>query len=441
MCRIATTRRPRLPRRPARPHLAVRHPHRALARRRGHRVKLLALLAVVGPGLLAGLSDDDPAGITTYSILGADYGYTLLWVLAVSTAALIVFHELAARTGIVTGKGLMRLVRERYGGRAAAFALSALAVANVGTICAELAGVAAGMQVLAGTSRYVSVPVAAVAVGLVVLRGSFRRVEHVLLALSAIFVAYILSGFLAHPDWGATARGLVVPTMPGSRHGILVIVATLGTTLAPWGLAFIQSYAVDKRLGVRDLGYERVDLVTGALLTGVIGLFVVVACAATLHAQGIHVNDASDAARALEPLAGSAATTLFGLGLVGAALLAAAVVPLSTAYSVAEAFERPADLNDHFRDAPLFYGAYGASMGIAAAIVLIPGAPLIPILFLSQALNAVLLLAILPFIRSLARDRALMGRWALGRWDRIATALVIALVAASVLALFVLSVV
>lgn len=430
----------RRPRRPARPHLAVRHPHRALARRRGHRIRLLALLAVVGPGLLAGLSDDDPAGITTYSILGADYGYTLLWVLAVSTAALIVFHELAARTGVVTGKGLMRLVRERYGGRLAAFALSALAVANVGTICAELAGVAAGMQVLAGTSRYVSVPVAAVAVGLVVLRGSFRGVEHVLLALSAIFVAYVLSGFLAHPDWGATARGLVVPTMPGSRHGLLVVVATLGTTLAPWGLAFIQSYAVDKRLGVRDLAYERVDLVTGALLTGVIGLFVVVSCAATLHVQGIHVNDASDAARALEPLAGSAARTLFGLGLVGAALLAAAVVPLSTAYSVAEAFERPADLNDRFQDAPLFYGAYGASMGIAAAVVLIPGAPLIPILFLSQALNAVLLLAILPFIRSLARDRALMGRWALGRWDGIATALVIALVAASVLALFVLSV-
>ena len=360
--------------------------------------------------------------------------------LAISTAALIVFHELAARTGIVTGKGLMRLVRERYGGRAAAFALSALAVANVGTICAELAGVAAGMQVLAGTPRYVSVPIAAVAVGLVVLRGSFRGVEHVLLALSAIFVAYIFSGFLAHPDWGATARGLVVPTLPGSRHGILVIVATLGTTLAPWGLAFIQSYAVDKRLGVRDLGYERVDLVTGALLTGVIGLFVVVSCAATLHAQGLHVNDASDAARALEPLAGSAATTLFGLGLVGAALLAAAVVPLSTAYSVAEAFERPADLNDSFHDAPVFYGAYAASMGIAAAVVLIPGAPLIPILFLSQALNAVLLLAILPFIRSLARDRGLMGRYALGRWDGFATAFVIALVAVSVGLLLVLSV-
>jgi len=432
---------PRRPRRPHPPHLAVRHPHRALARRRGHRIRWVALLAVVGPGLLAGLSDDDPAGITTYSILGADYGYKLLWVLALSTAALIVFHELAARTGVVTGKGLMRLVRERRGPRAAAFALSALVIANVGTICAELAGVAAGMEVLAGTSRYVSVPLAAVAVALVVLRGSFRGVEHLLLALSSIFAAYVISGFLAHPDWGAAARGLVVPQLPGTRHGLLVVVATLGTTLAPWGLAFMQSYAVDKRLSVRDLGFERVDVITGALLTGVIGFFVVVACAATLHVQGISVQDASDAARALEPLAGSAAQTLFGLGLVGAALLAAAVVPLSTAYSVAEAVERPADLNDSFRDAPVFYGAYLGSMAIAAAIVLIPGISLVPILFLTQALNAVLLLAILPFLRSLAADRELMGKHALGRWDRIATAAVLVLVALSVGALLVLSVV
>jgi NRAMP (natural resistance-associated macrophage protein)-like metal ion transporter len=297
------------PTRPSRPHLAIRHPHRALARRRGHRLRLVALLAVVGPGLLAGLSDDDPAGITTYSILGADYGYRLLWVLALSTLALIVFHELAARTGVVTGKGLMRLVRERYGGRATSVVLSALVVANVGTICAELAGVAAGMELLTGTSRHLTVPFAAIAVGVLVLRGSFGRVEHVLLALSAIFVAYVVSGLLAHPDWGATARGLVVPSLPGTRDGILVVVATLGTTLAPWGLAFMQSYAVDKRLTVRDLGYERVDVVAGAVLTGVIGVFIVVACAATLHQSGQQIDDARDAALALRPLAGGAAET------------------------------------------------------------------------------------------------------------------------------------
>jgi NRAMP (natural resistance-associated macrophage protein)-like metal ion transporter len=429
-------RRDRLPR----PHLVLRSPHRALARLRGHRVGAVALLAVLGPGLLAGLSDDDPAGITTYSILGADYGYRLLWVLALSTAALIVFHELAARTGVVTGKGLMRLVRERYGRSAAQAALAALVVANVGTICAEFAGVAAGMQVLAGASRYVIVPLAALAVSLLVLRGSFRRVEHVLLALSAIFAAYIVSGLLARPDWAAAAHGLVVPSMPGARQGVLDTVATIGTTLAPWGLAFMQSYAVDKRLSVKDLRYERVDVISGAVLTGVIGLFVVVACAATLHADGRKIHDAGDAAVALRPLAGSAAHTLFGLGLVGAALLAAAVVPLSTAYSVAEAFDQRADLNDHFREAPLFYLAYGASTLLAVTLVLIPGAPLIPILFLSQALNAVLLLAILPFLRALARDPAVMGEHRLHRRGSFATAAVIALVAVSVIALAILTV-
>jgi Mn2+/Fe2+ NRAMP family transporter len=422
------------------PHLVVRGPQRALEVLRGRRAGALALLAVLGPGLLAGLSDDDPAGITTYSILGADYGYRLLWVLTLSTAALVVFHNLAVRTGVVTGKGLMRLVRERYGHRWTQLALTALVVANVGTICAEFAGVAAGMQVLTGTSKYVTVPLAAAAVSVLVLKGSFRRVEHVLLALSAIFVAYIISGVLANPDWGATAHGLFVPNMALSRHGVLVTVATIGTTLAPWGLAFIQSYAVDKRLTINDLRYERIDVISGAVLTGVIGAFIVIACAATLHAHGQHIHDARDAAIALRPLAGSAATTLFGLGLVGAALLAAAIVPLSTAYSVAESFDRKCDLNDTFSEAPVFYGAYGACALVAVTLVLIPGAPLIPILFLSQALNAVLLLAILPFLRGLARDPQVMGEYRIGTGTSAATAVVIALVAVSVAALAVLTV-
>jgi Mn2+/Fe2+ NRAMP family transporter len=283
------------------------------------------------------------------------------------------------------------------------------------------------------------VPLAALGVSLLVLRGTFRYVEHVLLALSAVFVAYIVSGFLAHPDWGATAKGLVVPNLPLNREAVLVAVATVGTTLAPWGLAFIQSYAVDKKLKVKDLRYERVDVITGAVLTGVIGLFVVIACAATLHVQHIEINDARDAARALEPLAGATAATLFGLGFLGAALLAAAIVPLSTAYSVSETFGRKADIDDSFEEARVFYLSYGAVVALAAVLVLIPGAPLIPILFLSQALNAVLLLVLLPFMRSLGQDRELMGDNALGRGDRIATGLALAVIAISVLALGVLS--
>jgi Mn2+/Fe2+ NRAMP family transporter len=313
-------------------------------------------------------------------------------------------------------------------------------VANTGTLCAEFAGVAAGGELLAGVSRYVSVPFAAVGVSLLVLRGTFRYVEHVLLGLSTVFVAYVISGFLAHPDWGATAKGLVVPSMPLNREAVLVAVATVGTTLAPWGLAFIQSYAVDKKLKVKDLRYERADVIVGALLTGVIGLFVVVACAATLHVQGIEVNDARDAARALEPLAGATAATLFGLGFLGAALLAAAIVPLSTAYSVSETFGRKADIDDSFEQARIFYLSFGAVVAFAAILVLIPGAPLIPILFLSQALNAVLLLVLLPFLRSLGADRELMGEHALGRGDRLATGVALSVVAISVLALGVLTV-
>jgi Mn2+/Fe2+ NRAMP family transporter len=399
---------------------------------------LAALALVVGPGVLAGLSDDDPAGITTYSILGSKYGYELLWVLALSTAALIVFHELGARMGVVTGRGLLALVRERYGRRGAQPALVALVIANLGTLCAEFAGVAAGGDLLFGASRYVTVPVAAAAVSALVLRGSFHRVEHVLLALSAVFAAYLISGFLAHPDWGAAARGTVVPNMPGTRDAALVAVATLGTTLAPWGLAFIQSYAVDKRLRPADLPFERIDVVAGALMTGIIGFFIVIACAATLHVRGVDINDARDAAEALRPLAGNAASTLFGLGFLGAALLAAAVVPLSTAYSVAEAFQARRDINDSLREAPLFYGTFGLVVVVAAGVILIPGISLVPVLFLTQALNAVLLLGLLPFMRRIGRDPAVMGPHALGVAGRLATGLALGLVAASLVALAVL---
>ena len=372
------------------------------------RSRLLALVAVLGPGLLAGLSDDDPAGITTYSILGADHGYGLLWVLLLSTVALIVFHELGARMGVVTGQGLAGLVRHRYGVRVAAGATAALLVANVGTTCAEFAGVAAALE-LAGVSRYVSVPVAAAAIAAVVLRASFHRVEHVLLVLSAVFVTYVGSGILAHPDWGGAARGLVVPHLSPTRSAVIAVTATVGTTLAPWGLAFIQSYAVDKRLREPDLAYERVDVTVGAVLTGVIGLFVVVACAATLHAHGRSIGDARDAAVALRPLAGGLAATLFAVGLLGAAVLAAAILPLSTAYSVSEVLGHEAALDDSAAEAPWFYGTYWLVMTVAVAIVLVPGAPLIPILYATQVVNAVLLLPILVLVWGIARDADLMG--------------------------------
>jgi Mn2+/Fe2+ NRAMP family transporter len=418
---------------------ATAHRLHRIRRRRG-RAGLAGLVAVLGPGLLAGLSDDDPAGITTYSILGADFGYALLWVLALSTAALIVFHELAARTGVVTGKGLVLLARERFGRRVTLVVITALVVANVGTLCAELAGVAVGVDLLTGAGRLVSVPLAAVVVSALVLRSGFHRVEHVLLTLSLVFVAYVVAGVLAHPDWGAAARGVVEPRVPESRAAVVICVATLGTTLAPWGLAFMQSYSVDKRLTVADLPDERVDVVTGALLTGFIGFFVVVACAATLHPAGIEIEDGADAAMALEPFAGPSASSLFGAGILGAALLAAAVVPLSTAYSVCEAAGHPAGLDERPSEAPLFYGSFLAAMAIAAAVVLVPAVPLVPVLYLTQVLNAVLLLAILPVMVRLGRDPAVLGEQRLGRVGLVACLGVIALTAVACGALVVLGI-
>lgn len=371
-----------------------------------------ALVAVVGPGLLAGLSDDDPAGITTYSVLGADYGYQLLWVLLLSTAALVMFHALAARMGVVTGQGLIGLVRQRYGVRVGGAVLATLVVANIGTTCAEFAGIAAGLE-LFGVSRYISVPTAALLVSTLVLRGGFHRVERLLLLLSTVFLAYIVSGVLAEPDWGAAAHGLLVPTMPTDREALAIVTATVGTTLAPWGLSFIQSYAVDKKLRIEDLRFERIDVVTGALLTGVIGFFVVVACAATLHRDGRTIDDAADAALALQPLAGDLASILFGIGLIGAALLAASILPLSTAYSVCEYAGTEAALNDPFRTARTFYLTYGVVTVLGALVVMLPGAPLVTILVATQVLNAVLLIPVMGVIIGVARDRDLMGEFRL----------------------------
>lgn len=374
-------------------------------------MRLLAMAAVIGPGLLAGLSDDDPPGITTYTVLGAEYGYQLLWVLLLSTLALIVFHALAVRMGVVTNQGLIGLVRDRFGPRVGGLALVLLLVANVGTTCAELAGVAAGSE-LFGVSRYVSVPLVATAVTMLVLRGAFHRVEHVLMLLAAAFVSYIAAGFFAHPDWGQATQGLLTPSMPATREAVLIITATVGTTLAPWGLSFIQSYAVDKRLTTADLRYERIDVVVGSVLTGVIGFFVVITCAATLHAQHVSVKSAADAAAALEPLAGSYARVLFGVGILGAAVLAAAILPLSTAYSVCEFAGHEGALDDGFRRAPFFYGTYVVVIVLAAGVVLLPGISLIPLLVLTQVLNAVLLLPLMVIMYRLSRDKRLMGEHA-----------------------------
>ena len=395
------------------------------------RIRVAALLGVMGPGIIAGLSDDDPAGITTYSSLGAKYGYQLLWTLLISTLALIIFQDLGARIGVVTRQGMIGLVRQKYGARSGMLSASVLILANIGTMTAEFAGIAAAGE-LFGLSRYISVPISAVLVSFLVLRGSFARIEKIFFILSAVFFAYVIAGVLAHPNWGEAFKGLFVPTMPLTHDAIYIATATLGTTLAPWGLAFIQSYAVDKRLTRDDLKLLRVDVWTGSLLTGVIGFFVIITCAATLYKEGITITDASQAARALKPLAGTLAKDLFAVGLIGAALLAASILPLSTAYSVSDLTGRPAALNDKFKDAPLFYSTFGFITALSAVLILIPGAPLIKILILTQILNAILLLPLLIYMFGISRDKKLMGEFIATRRMSIIYLIIIGVVSAAI---------
>jgi Mn2+/Fe2+ NRAMP family transporter len=400
------------PRAGAPPH-AVAHHRRGIALRFARLRSagagaFAAFLAVLGPGLLAGLSDDDPAGITTYSVLGTDHGYRLLWIIPASTILLVQFHLMAMRIGAASGKGFVAAIRARWGNRWGYFAVIALVLANFGTICAEYAGISAACS-LVGIPSWISTPIAATLISLVVVLGSFHRVERVLLVVSAALALYIVDGVLAKPDWSLVWHNAFVPHLPRDAVGWIAVAATLGTTLAPWGLAFIQSYAVDKKITIANLRWERVDVVIGSILTGVIGLAIAVACAATLHRAGVHIADASDAAAALRPLAGSFATTLFGAGLLGASMLAAAIVPLATAYSIAEGAGSPASLDLDARHFRLFYVAFVVLTVAAASVVSLPGLPLISLIYSSQVINAVMLPLHVVALQLLARDPVVMG--------------------------------
>ena len=384
--------------------------------------------------MLAGLSDDDPAGITTYSVLGADHGYRLLWIIPASTVLLIQFHLMAVRLGAASGKGFVGVIRDHWGRGWGYLAVLGLLFANFGTICAEYAGISAAAS-LVGIPPWLSAPIAAILISLVVVLGSFHRVERVLLVISCTLALYIIDGILAEPDWSLVWRNSIVPHMPVNELGWIAIAATLGTTLAPWGLAFIQSYAVDKKLNLASLRWERVDVVIGSLLTGIIGLAIAVACAATLHRSGVHIADASDAAAALRPLAGSFAMVLFGAGLLGASLLAAAIVPLATAYSIAEGIGSPASLDLDSRHFQYFYAAFIGLTIAAASVVALPGLPLIPLIYSSQVVNAVMLPLHVVALQLLVCNPAVMGTARSGRASMIFGWVSIALISACVGAL------
>lgn len=372
--------------------------------------KIGMLLAILGPGLITASADNDAPGIATYSVAGSTYGYSLLWLIVVITVGEVVVLEMAARMGAVTGKGTADLIRERYGVKITTFAMFALFIANLGTTIAQFAGIAAAGE-LFGISKYISVPIAGVLMIALILRANYKYVEKALLLLSLASLSYVVAVFVIKPDWAAVGQGLIKPTFIMDGDYILTILAIIGTTITPWAIFFLQASIADKGVEMSTYSDTRIDVTFGAAWGNVISAFIIIVTAATLFQAGIIVEDAKDAAMALEPLAGNWAGILFATGLLGASLLAVSVLPLSTTYAICEAFGFERGLNRSPKEAPVFYGSFALIMFVSLVIVLIPGIPLFPIMILSQAMNAILLPVLLLLILKLANDKYIMGEY------------------------------
>lgn len=389
----------------AEPQAAQPPRSRALARRFP---RLFLLAGILGPGLIAANAGNDAGGIATYSAAGARYGYQLLWVLIVILVALIVVQEMCARLGSVTGMGFSDLVRERFGVRMTSFVVLALLVANLGTTFSEFVGIGAAAGLL-HVPRLLAIPVAAMLLWSLVVFGSYKVVERAFLAMALVFVAYPIAAILAHPDWGSVGHGLVVPTAPRSFGGVQVIIALIGTTITPYMQLYLQSSVAEKAVRPEDYAYERVDVIAGSVFANLVALAIMVATAATLFERGIAVDSASDAARALEPVAGSLAEYLFAFGLLGACLLAAPVLALTSAYSVAEAIGLEKGVSQDFRRAPVFMGLFTGMLVVSMALALLPSIPFTSTLLVIQILDAMVLPVVLFSLLRLTNDRELMG--------------------------------
>jgi NRAMP (natural resistance-associated macrophage protein)-like metal ion transporter len=400
----------------------MRVPALALTPRAVNRVRIAAILGVLGPGLVSGFADNDAGGITTYSVAGAKFGYDLLWVLLISQIVLFFTQEVGARLGLASGQGLAGLVRERYGVRWATFMITAMLIANVGSIVSEFAGCGAAVTLL-GYPSWLGALIAAIVVVVLLTRGSYKRVQYIFVAVGiCVSLAYFVSAVLAHPDWGRTASSLVIPRLSSSAAYWVAVVATVGTTITPWGQAFIQSYVADKRLGPEDLIGERIDVGFGALLTNLIAAFIVVACAAAVFTVNVPIDTNSpDAvqqiAGALTPLAGQGATVLFAVGLLAASFLGLGVVPLTSAYAACEAFGWETGVDWRWREAPAFYGLMIFFVVFAAIFILaVPAGSLVQVMLTAQMVNCLLLPFVLVFVMQLSADRNLMGPLTSGRF-------------------------
>jgi Mn2+/Fe2+ NRAMP family transporter len=378
-------------------------------RTRPMRRRLAIFLAVVGPGIITSNVDNDAGGITTYSVAGAQLGYALLFWLIPMTIVLYVSEEMCARMGVATGKGLSDLIREEFGFRSTFFVMLAALFVDLGNTVAEFAGIAASMQIF-GVSKYVSVPLAGILVWFLVLRGTYRQVEKIFLVACGFYVSYIFSTFLARPDWLLAARATAIPTIHWTQDYFILLIALVGTTIAPWQFFYLQAGFVEKRVGPRQYKHARMDVLVGSISCMVIVGFIIVCTAATLNKSGMtHISDAAQAAQALRPLAGKYASYLFAFGLLNASLFAASILPLSTAHVICEGLGFEAGIDRKFGEAQIFYGLYTALIVVGGGIILWPGAPLLKILLWSQVANGIWLPVVLVFIMLLINRRDLMG--------------------------------
>ena len=372
------------------------------------RSKLLLALAALGPGIVTAMAGNDAGGISTYSTVGAKFGFGTLWVIPIMCVLLIVVEMTAARMGAVTGKGFAALIRERFGIRLTALAMLALLIGNVCTTFSEFAGIASGMEMF-GVSKYVAVPVAAAAVWLLIVGGSYKRVEKVFLVLSLVFVTYIVAAFMAQPNWGEALQSTAVPHVEGDMSFISLVIAMIGTTIAPWMMFFNQSNVVEKGLSVKDLFSQKVDVVAGTIAACLVAWFIIVTTGAVLHPQGIEIESAADAARALAPFAGHYAEALFAVGLVAASFLTACVLPLTTAFVICEAFGWEAGVSFKWKEAPLFKSIFTFIIALSAVIVLVPNIDLMNVMLTAQFVNGLVLPVLLVFMAIIAADKRVMG--------------------------------
>jgi Mn2+/Fe2+ NRAMP family transporter len=393
---------------------------------------VLLFLAILGPGIITANVDNDAGGITTYSLAGAHYGYALLWVMLPTTIALVVIQEMCARMGAVTGKGLSDLIRESFGVKVTFYVMIALLLTNMGNAVSEFAGIAASLEIF-GISRYISVPVSALLVWLLVVKGSYKVVEKVFLVACMVYIAYPIAAFMAGPKWDVILTATLVPTFKSDSGYLITMIGLVGTTIAPWMQFYQQSAVVEKGITIDQYSFSRLDVIIGCLMAIVVAFFIVVACATTIHTQGLKIETAADAALALKPLVGKYASTLFAFGLFNASLFAACILPLSTSYYVCEGMGWESGIDKDFRNAPQFFWLFTIIIILSAATILIPNAPLITIMFISQVVNGAVLPFVLTFMLLLINDKRLMGKYVNGHvfnliaWITVGTMIILTL--------------